>query len=63
MPQENIHQTTLIHSIDQINIKLGNNLVRFAAQGMNREPWQLRSNLRSPRFTTNWSEIPFALAD
>lgn len=64
IPQEKTQKTVLINSIDQINIKLGNNLVRFAAQGIGREePWQLRSNLRSPRFTTNWLEIPIAQAD
>lgn len=57
-PQETNQKTILINSIDQVNAKLGNGFVRFAAQGVNEEPWQLRSSLRSPRFTTNWLEIP-----
>jgi len=48
---------TLMKMVDHINARWGPDTVRFAAEGMEKE-WHMRRNLLSPRFTTQWSEIP-----
>ncbi|MBN1900159.1 DUF4113 domain-containing protein, partial [Candidatus Sumerlaeota bacterium] len=48
---------TLMQLVDRINKKLGANTIRFAAEGMKKE-WRMRRRLLSPRYTTQWSEIP-----
>ena len=43
--------SALNHALDSINSRMG------AATGT-RERWKMKSNRRSPRYTTCWSEIP-----
>jgi DNA polymerase V len=47
----------LMQVVDKINQRLGPDSVRFAAEGMKQE-WHMRRRLLSPRYTTQWSEIP-----
>lgn len=50
-------QETLTATIDQINQKLGKHILFYCAEGTKRT-WQLKSNFRSPRYTTQWHELP-----
>lgn len=54
--EKNPRRELLMRSIDAINKTLGKNTVFHAAQGI-RKPWQMRSDLRSPRYTTRWDEL------
>lgn len=51
----------LMQTVDTINHLFGRNTVHFAAQGMQR-PWHMRSDHRSPRYTTCWDELPLVKA-
>ena len=60
------HEKTrrLMAAMDGINQKQGRGAVRLAAASpLELQPcrtWHLRSNLRSPRWTTRWDELPVA---
>ena len=47
----------LMRVVDGINRTMGSGSVFHAAQGISRG-WQMRSEMRSPRYTTKWDEIP-----
>lgn len=47
---------TLTNMVDQINQKLGKNKLFYCAEGIHK-PWQIKSCLRSPRYTTRWDEL------
>jgi len=47
----------LMKVMDGINARRGRNTVYFAAEGVTR-PWHMRREFLSPRYTTEWSEIP-----
>ena len=51
----------LMQTLDQINAKLGRGTLRLAAEGIH-QPWQHRANYPSPRYTTQWAELPIAHA-
>ena len=51
-------------ALDAVNNKLGAGTIRLAAEGTPRaRQWRGRSNLRSPRYTTRWSELPVIRAE
>jgi DNA polymerase V len=52
----------LMKAVDQINTRFGNAVIRSAAAGTNgsKEAWQMRSNNKSPNYTTKWDELPVA---
>jgi len=52
----NEERANLMHTIDQVNEKLGSNTLFFASQGIERG-WRVRSNLCSPRYLTKWKEL------
>lgn len=47
----------LMQTVDTINEMFGRDTIHFAAQGLQR-PWHMRSDHRSPRYTTCWEELP-----
>ncbi len=51
----------LMQAVDRLNRVMGRDTVAFAAQGLSR-PWALRADLRSPRYTTRWDELPVVSA-
>lgn len=55
--QENTSRQALMQAVDNINKIFGKNTVFHAAQGI-RRPWQMKFNIRSPRYTTRWAEMP-----
>ena len=51
---------SLMKAVDQINTRFGNAAIRSAAAGTDstKEVWQMRSNNKSPNYTTKWDELP-----
>jgi DNA polymerase V len=50
---------SMISLISNLNKKMGSNTVFLAAQGTDRK-WSMNSGYRSPRYTTQWEELPRA---
>jgi DNA polymerase V len=46
----------LMQTIDNINFAMRDDAVKLAASGTTRN-WKMRSELRSPRYTTRWEEL------
>jgi len=46
----------LMETVDMLNDKLGSGALRYATQGMI-HPWKAKSEMVSPRYTTNWDEL------
>jgi DNA polymerase V len=47
----------LSHLLDSVNNAHGAGTIRYAATGIDK-PWRMRSNYRSPCYTTRWRDIP-----
>ncbi len=47
----------LVEAIEEIRNSYGSGSAFLAAQGIERK-WEMKRNHRSPRYTTNWQEIP-----
>ena len=45
-------------AMDQLNTKFGRNTVKFAVQGKEKAFWHPKFEKRSPRYTTQWKELP-----
>ncbi|MFT3742437.1 MAG: Y-family DNA polymerase [Gammaproteobacteria bacterium] len=53
-----LRKEKLMHALDGINQKMGRNTVFMAAQGMPvQRTWQMRADLKSPAYTTDWQQI------
>jgi DNA polymerase V len=52
---------TLMQTLDAINARFGSLTIQYAVAGV-KKPWAMRSDMRSPRYTSVWSEIPIAKA-
>ncbi|HCE6135883.1 TPA: Y-family DNA polymerase [Legionella pneumophila] len=50
----------LMAVFDSINQKYGRSTIRLAAEGYNK-PWAMRAELKSPAYTTRWSDLPYAI--
>lgn len=50
----------LMTVIDNINNKYGRSTIRLAAEGYSK-PWAMRGELKSPAYTTQWSDVPRVL--
>ena len=46
----------LMQVVDRLNARMGRGTVGFAARGIKRS-WEMRQELRSPRYTTRWDEL------
>ena len=51
-----VKKTKLMCVVDLLNRLLGRDTLFFGAQGISRE-WKMRQERRSPRYTTQWSEL------
>jgi DNA polymerase V len=51
----------LMDTLDQINRKMGRGTLRLAAEGFE-HAWKVRTDYPSPRYTTQWAELPIAYA-
>ncbi|WP_026745068.1 DUF4113 domain-containing protein, partial [Leucothrix mucor] len=50
------HSVALMSTLDMINAKMGNGTLRFAGEGFE-AGWRMKQGLRSPRYTTQYSEL------
>lgn len=56
--EEQLHHTEqLMHVMDKVNQKYGRSAIRLAAEGHSK-PWDAYAELKSPAYTTRWSEVP-----
>ena len=46
----------LMRVVDKLNAQMGRGTVIFAVQGVKRS-WQMKQELRSPRYTTRWNKV------
>jgi DNA polymerase V len=51
--------TDAMKVMDEINRNWGRGTLRTASSGINKR-WAMRSENRSPRYTTQWAELPVA---
>ncbi|MGQ3891362.1 Y-family DNA polymerase [Legionella sp. CNM-4043-24] len=56
-PGELLKQGQLMGVLDAINRRFGSHTIKLAAEGYNRA-WAMQSNMRSPCYTTRWSDLP-----
>lgn len=50
------HDEKLMSVIDALNTRYGSGTIRFASEGM-RQDWKMRTDMRSPRYTSCWDEL------
>jgi DNA polymerase V len=50
----------LMTVFDLINQKYGRSTIRLAAEGYSK-PWAMRAQLKSPAYTTRWTDLPVAI--
>lgn len=58
LPQKN---SAIMQAMDKINRKYGKSTIHLAAEGF-KKAWLARSNKKSPNYTTQWDELPVAMA-
>lgn len=51
------HTEQLMSVFDRINTKYGRSTIRLAAEGYSK-PWAMRAELKSPAYTTRWTDVP-----
>lgn len=57
-PDEHLEKREHLMSIlDAINLKYGRHTIKLAAEGYSKS-WAMKSDLKSPAYTTQWSELP-----
>jgi DNA polymerase V len=54
---DNAKARALMEAIDNINFSMRGDILKFAASGTTRN-WKMRQEMRSPRYTTRWEELP-----
>ncbi len=54
---DNTKARALMEAIDNINFAMRGDILKFAASGTTRN-WKMRQEMRSPRYTTRWDELP-----
>ena len=55
---ERDEKTRLMHDVDTLNRRYGLGTVWHAVEDKSHAGWQSKHALRSPRYTTHWSDIP-----
>jgi DNA polymerase V len=54
---DNAKGRALMEAVDNINFSMRSDILKFAASGTTRN-WKMRQEMRSPRYTTRWEELP-----
>jgi DNA polymerase V len=47
----------LSKTLDDVNSSLGLGTVKFAGEGLTKS-WQMKQNMQTPKYTTNWNDLP-----
>ncbi|MFJ1269964.1 Y-family DNA polymerase [Legionella lytica] len=56
--EEQLESTEQLMSVlDRINAKYGRSTIHLAAEGYSK-PWAMRAELKSPAYTTRWTDVP-----
>lgn len=58
-PRGHAKSASRMKALDQINTKFGRNKIHYAAENLNKN-WQPKHQTRSPRYVSNWEELPEA---
>jgi DNA polymerase V len=56
------HHQQLMQTLDLLNHRFGRNTVKFASSGI-QQGWKMKSEHKSPSYTTRWNEIPVVKAE
>jgi DNA polymerase V len=56
--RDHVRQARLMRALDCLNADYGARTVHIGSFGGNRPAWAMRQAFRSPRYTTNWKELP-----
>ncbi len=56
-PIQQANEDSMMDLVDNINRRFGKHTLRLASSGFE-QPWQMRQNHRSPKYTTSWQELP-----
>jgi DNA polymerase V len=56
--RDSARQTWLMRALDALNADYGVRTVHVGNIGGSRPAWAMRQAFRSPRYTTNWRELP-----
>jgi len=54
--KDDAKESRISNLVDQVNNYWGKDFIRFAATGTKRR-WKMKSEQKSPRYTTNWNEL------
>jgi Nucleotidyltransferase/DNA polymerase involved in DNA repair len=57
-PEERQRKRALMQVLDSVNRRHGRGALRLAITSAPDRPWHMRQHRRSPRYTTNWDELP-----
>lgn len=57
--RKKMNELTIV--IDELNKKFGRDTLFYASTGIKKR-WSMRSEMKSPKFTTSWEELPIAKA-
>lgn len=58
-PKDHLKESQISATVDHLNCLLGRDTIVHASAGLKKE-WTAKCNLRSPRYTTSWQEVPVA---
>ncbi len=58
-PETHNRETARMRALDAINARYGKNKIRYAAEDLSKT-WQPKHQIRSPRYVSQWSELPSA---
>jgi DNA polymerase V len=56
--RDQARQSRLMRALDQLNADYGARTVHVGHLGKSRPAWAMRQAFHSPRYTTNWAELP-----
>jgi DNA polymerase V len=56
--RDRTHEAWLMRALDTLNADYGARTVHVGTTGGSRPAWAMRQAFRSPRYTTNWQELP-----
>ena len=56
--RDRAREARLVRALDWLNTEYGARTLRVGNVGGKRPAWAMRQAFRSPRYTTNWRELP-----
>jgi DNA polymerase V len=59
--EDRLKMAKITEVVDEVNKKMGSNTLFYAATGINRK-WRTRADMRTPKYTTDWDQIPLVSA-